>query len=142
MNALQGQQAHRPGQSEATPWVDMPWSGNALQGQKRFSPVQLRFCPFRAFIAITSQTQGVDLGYVRLGFQPVLSLGQPWLPLVQPRLAAVFVRLKAFAAGRGRDATLPEAAPAFVATFQVACCLCIQKNIFVSLCLYVQKKGS
>ena len=72
MNALQGQQAHRPGQSEATPRVDMPWSGNALQGQKRFSPVQLRFCPFRAFIAITSQTQGVALGYVLLGFQPEL----------------------------------------------------------------------
>ena len=41
-----------------------------------FIPI-LNTLPFRAFIAITSQTQGVALGYVLLGFQPVLSLVQP-----------------------------------------------------------------
>ena len=53
------------------------------KGQKRNSPQQLRFCPCRAFIAMTSQPQGVALGYVLLGFQPEL-------PTVQVEISGRF----------------------------------------------------
>ena len=72
MNALKGQRAHSPGQSEAAPWDCLPLKWKRPERAKAQLPAENNaFALTGRLNAITSKPQGVALGYVLLGFQPV-----------------------------------------------------------------------